>query len=187
MVIIIQSSIPFLVLVSHLFLVCLVISAIFPSLSLKWVKKVLDFIGHRSLHLSFTVSLVALLGSLFYSQVVGFEPCVLCWWQRIFIYPMPIILAVAIWKRDYAVFRYIVPLALVGVLVSGYHAFTNLGGTSLLPCTALGEACSRLYVLAFGYITIPMMSLTICLYILFIVWMRGRFNKSDRENENRHS
>jgi disulfide bond formation protein DsbB len=147
-----------------------------------WGRGVLTFLGQYARQLAFLVALIAMTGSLFYSEIIGFEPCLLCWWQRIFLYPLVFIFGVAVWKKNDAAFLYATPLALISVIISSYHQYVYLGGQSLLPCTALGGACSKVYVFAFSYITIPMMSLTIALYILLL----AQFDKVYKY-ENHHS
>src|SRR3989344_3289261 len=93
----IASLLPALALVSHVVFVALFVLFIFRE---SWGKKTVLFIGKHSLVLGFLVSLTAVAGSLFYSEIMGFEACILCWWQRIFIYPTVFIFAVALWRQD---------------------------------------------------------------------------------------
>lgn len=165
---------PYLALISHILFIILLIFIIFKD---SLGTGVADFIGKHAILLAFLVSLAAIAGSLFYSEVVGFEPCALCWWQRVAIYPQVVIFGIALWKKMDSAFLYAVPLALAATLVSLYHSYVYLGGTSILPCTALGGACSKIYVFAFGYITIPFMTLTIALYILLLAWANRSYAK----------
>src|SRR5687767_8190149 len=86
-------------------------------------KGIASWVGKHSLVLGLLLSLAAVVGSLFYSNVVGFEPCLLCWWQRIAIYPLLVIYTVAIIKRDRGVFHYVLPLSLIALLLSIYHSY----------------------------------------------------------------
>lgn len=158
---------PYATLFSHVIFVVLFLALVFRN---SWGKESTYWLGAHSTKLVFGIVLLAVAGSLFYSEVNGFEPCVLCWWQRIFLYPLVIIFGLALWKKTRDAFSYAVPLVILSTIVSTYQAYVNLGGSSILPCTAVGGACSKVYVLAFGYITIPMMSLTISLYILLLAW-----------------
>lgn len=106
------------------------------------------------------------IGSLIYSNILNFSPCVLCWYQRILLYPQFVLLFVAIKKGDKGIINYLTPLSLLGLIISLYQWLSNLTGQSLLPCTASGGECSRIYVLDYGYITIPFMALSIFIYIL---------------------
>ncbi len=122
--------------------------------------KFITWVGERAVLFSFLVVLTAVVGSLLYSNVIGFPPCELCIWQRIFLYPQLITFALALWWREKNILKYNIVLTLVGGIIALYHSFSQVTGLSVLPCTAEGAACSKLYVLAFGYITIPVMALT---------------------------
>jgi len=136
-----------------------------------WGKGLVDFLGRNSINITFAISILVVLGSLYYSQILGFEPCVLCWWQRVFLFPLPVIIATALWKGKRDVFTYVVPLVALAGLVAFYQAYANLGGFSFTSCTAVGGACSKIYVKEFGYITIPIMSLTVSVYVLVMAWL----------------
>lgn len=120
------------------------------------------FFGKHALLIGFLVSLSAVLGSLYYSNILGYEPCLLCWYQRIFTWPQMFIFGLALWKKDRNIVDYALLLSLVGIAVSIYHVYIELGGADLLGCQAFEGAvsCSRKYVNEFGFVTIPVMSLT---------------------------
>lgn len=120
-----------------------------------------DFIGERAILLSFIVSFLATTGSLFYSEIAGFAPCVLCWWQRLFLYPQTILLFTALFKKDEGIRIHSTILSIFGALIALYHTFVQFGWETSLPCPATGPSCAALYFLKFGYVTIPTMSLTI--------------------------
>lgn len=172
----IQSVIPYLVLSSHIALGVLFVALLSHR---SFGKDISHWVGKHALTLGFLVSLVAVLGSLFYSNVVGFDPCVLCWWQRIFIYPTLILFITALINKERGVFRYILPLSLIASVIALYHSYVQWGGDPLIPCSATAS-CSKLYVYAFNYITIPSMSLTIGLALILIYW-------ANRIYENRNS
>lgn len=131
-------------------------------------KNVLDFFQKYSLHLVFAVAFIATVGSLFYSEVAGYEPCKLCWFQRILMYPQTIILAIALFKKDKGIVPYIVGLSAVGAVISGYHYLLQLGIFTSGSCSTVGYSvnCAKLFVMGFGYITIPMMAFTAFLLII---------------------
>jgi len=166
-------AIPYLVLVSHLLLVLIVLAILFRN---SWGKSLINFLAINSIVIVFAISASVILGSLYYSQILGFEPCILCWWQRVFLFPLPVILATALWKGKKDVFTYIVPLVALAGLVAFYQAYANLGGFSFTSCTAVGGACSKIYVKEFGYITIPIMSLTVSVYILVLAWINKTYS-----------
>jgi len=173
----IQALLPYSILVSHVVFVFLLLALIFKK---SWGRHATHLLGKYSILLGFLVSVAAITGSLFYSEIVGYEPCVLCWWQRVFLYPQVVIFGMALWKRNHSPFIYAVPLVSLSAILALYHSYVYMGGTSILPCTALGGACSKVYVMAFGYITIPMMSLTISLFILLLAFA----HRSHEKNRN---
>ena len=175
MISLISSSLPYIVLFFHIVFVFLLLALFFRN---SWGRDTILWLGRHAIFLVFAVSLIAVLGSLFYSEIMGFEPCVLCWWQRVFLYPLVILFALALQKRDSSVFTYAIYLALFAAVISTYQSYVYLGGISILSCTALDSACSKVYVKEFGYITIPMMSLTVSLYILLIAWAHRIYDKN---------
>jgi disulfide bond formation protein DsbB len=100
------------------------------------------------------------LGSLFFSYVVGFAPCVLCWYQRIFLFPLVILLAMGLFPFDRSVVKYALPLAIAGWLTALYHnlLYSGIIPESIQPCSQ-GVSCTEKYIDLFGFITIPMLSL----------------------------
>ena len=111
------------------------------------------------------VAAASTVGSLIYSEVFGFEPCRLCWYQRIAMYPLAVILTVAWWRRDRFVVRYATPLAVIGALISGYHLLTQWVLPESGACGA-GPSCSIRDVTEFGFVTIPFMALAGVLAVL---------------------
>lgn len=111
---------------------------------------------------AFIVSLMATLGSLFYSEILHYQPCKLCWFQRIFMYPQVILLGIAAWKHDYCIKKYSLTLSLIGLLIAAYHYLMQIGLIIAINCGVVGysASCNETFVLQYGYITIPMMSLT---------------------------
>lgn len=125
-------------------------------------KNLLKFFGKNVLLLSFGVALISTLGSLFYSEIARFEPCKLCWYQRILMYPQTLLFGLALWKKRHDVVDYAIALSGVGALISTYHYLLQLGVVKAGDCAAIGYSvsCAKRFVLEFGYITIPMMALT---------------------------
>ena len=135
------------------------------------------FLAKNWLKLAFAVAVIATSGSLFYSEFAGFNPCRLCWFQRIFMYPQVIILGIALAKKDSKIVDYILPLSVVGLIISIYHNYIFYGAISSAVC-AIGESCVTQYVLEFGYITIPMMSLTAFALIIAFVLSKKYLEKN---------
>jgi disulfide bond formation protein DsbB len=112
------------------------------------------------LFLCWLLASVSTLGSLFFSYVMEFAPCVLCWYQRIFLFPLVIILAVGLFPFDKSVVKYALPLAIAGWLTALYHTLLYAGiiPESIQPCSQ-GVSCTEEYIDLFGFMTIPMLSL----------------------------
>jgi disulfide bond formation protein DsbB len=142
-------------------------------------NKFLDLIKKHFAVLGFLISLVATLSSLFYSNVIGFIPCFLCWWQRIFIYPLIFLFGAAWLKRDRGVVKYTLPLILVGTMISLYHNFIYYFGEGTAPCDASGVSCVQQLVHEFGgYISIPSLALSTFFSFLALLLV-AHFYKKD--------
>lgn len=123
-------------------------------------------VGQRSnaswyiLFICWLVAATSTMGSVFFSHVMEFAPCVLCWYQRIFLFPLVILLAVGLFSFDKSVLKYTLPLAIAGWLTALYHSLLYAGiiPESIQPCTQ-GVSCTEEYIDLFGFITIPMLSL----------------------------
>jgi disulfide bond formation protein DsbB len=122
----------------------------------------LDFIDKHFLILAFLISLFSTLFPLVYSEVIGFLPCSLCWWQRVFMFPTMFMFGIALWDKDRKVIRYALPLLCAGFIISVYqNFFYYFGSGSGEPCDASGVSCYQQLVSTFGgYMSIPMMALT---------------------------
>ncbi len=122
------------------------------------------------------IATVSMLGSLFFSEVMGFAPCVLCWYQRIFMYPLVITLAIGMFPVERGVLKYSLPLAIMGWFVALYHTLLYEGviPESIQPCRQ-GVSCTEVYIELFGFVSIPMLSLiafTIIIALLFTLRRR---------------
>jgi disulfide bond formation protein DsbB len=143
----------------------------------------LAHISQYAFEIAFIFAVIAMLGSLYYSDVAGFAPCALCWWQRICMYPLTILLSIAIWRRDRRVGDYVIIFALLGALFAGYHYMLEWSGNNSVVCSVGSIPCSQRLVVQFGYITIPMMSLTAFLAILAAMQVRKLLHAgSDEEH-----
>lgn len=118
-------------------------------------------------YIAWSQALLATFGSLFFSEVLRFPPCVLCWYQRMFMYPIALILPIGMMGNDKKVYRYVLPLAGAGALIAAYHnlLYFNVLPESVGPCTA-GISCTTQYIALFGFLTIPLLSLLAFLVII---------------------
>lgn len=157
-------------------------------LALLWKKdgKIISFVRSHAMWLVLFASAAAWFGSLIYSEFLGYAPCKLCWFQRIFIYPQAIIAIIALYTKDTKALKYILALSIIGIFLSINHYFLQMTGSSLLPCSAIGqnESCGGTYTKRFGYITIPLMCATLFAYSIVAssigLFVKGKNNtKSD--------
>ena len=119
------------------------------------------------------------LGSLFFSYVMGFAPCVLCWYQRICLFPLVIILAAGLFPFDKHVVRYALPLAIAGWLTALYHTLLYEGviPESIQPCSQ-GVSCTEEYIDLFGFLSIPMLALlSFSTIIILLIILKKRTAK----------
>lgn len=137
-----------------------------------------QFLKKHSFHFAFLLALGAILGSLTYSEILKFPPCTYCWWQRIFMYPQAVLFAVGIYLKDMKVWITGIILSLIGASFSLYHILLQAGiRASGAPCEALGGvACTKIDVLVFGWLTIPMMCLVLFIGILTFAYISHRKN-----------
>lgn len=122
------------------------------------------------------VSLAATLGALFIGEVMGQAPCILCWFQRAFMFPLALILAVACWRADAEIWRYALLLAGIGGLIAAFHVLQYFGmvPSRLEPC-GTGPSCTGSEMTIMGWLPIPIMSLAAFAAIaVLLLRLRGR-------------
>ena len=130
------------------------------------------------LYTAWVVALVAMVGSLFFSEVMQLPPCVLCWYQRIAMYPLVLIIGAGIVMRDRRVKFYALPVALAGLSVAVYHNLLYYGliPDSVTPCTQ-GISCTSVQIEWLGFITIPLMAADgVCLISVCLLFYKSKNN-----------
>ncbi len=126
------------------------------------------------------LALVASSGSLYFSEGVGFVPCSLCWYQRIAMYPLVLVLGAGMLSGDGGVWRFALPLPVVGLVISVYHIVVQHQPTlDLVPCGS-GPPCSGRYVAVFGFVTIPVMAGAAFLLIMMLLLTLRTVQRSER-------
>ncbi|MDO8728337.1 MAG: disulfide bond formation protein B [bacterium] len=141
----------------------------------------LSLIDKYYLNLCFIIALLASSFSLVYSEIIGFLPCYLCWYQRVFMFPLVLIFGSAIWHKDRKIVKYTLPLLCIGFIISVYqNFFYYFGEGSSLPCDASGVSCYKQLINVFGgYISFPMLSLSGYLALITIVLVAHFYKKED--------
>lgn len=144
------------------------------DLELDYLTRLEGFLEDYFLHISFVIVSAATAGSLYMSNVLGWTPCRMCWFQRIFMYPLVVVLGVGIIFRDEKVRDYAVPLALLGLPIAVYHSihqrFEQFGAAG---CSITSVSCSTEYTFWFGYITVPVMAATAFAAVILLMWRFG--------------
>jgi len=124
-----------------------------------------------ALFLSWLVAMAATLGALFLGEVLGRTPCVLCWYQRIAMFPLALLLGIACMVDDRSVWRYTLPLALLGGVFAMWHSMLYVGWISaaIVPCSQSGPSCTSADMLVAG-VPLPYLSLlSFCSIVLLLI------------------
>ena len=118
------------------------------------------------------ISSISTLGSLYFSEVVKFPPCALCWYQRLFMYPIMIIIIIGLWKKDKNLPYFVLPFSIIGLIISIYHNLLYYGFISekFQPCT-IGVSCTARQLDIFGFVTIPLLSLLAFILINILTFL----------------
>ncbi|OZI11416.1 disulfide bond formation protein B [Bacillaceae bacterium SAS-127] len=103
------------------------------------------------------VALVSTLGSLYFSEIKNFSPCVLCWYQRVLMYPLVIIIGISLIAKESLAEKYVLSLSILGLLVSLYHYIVQNFLLPVEPC-GIDSNCTAIYINWFGFVTIPFLS-----------------------------
>ena len=123
-----------------------------------------------ALWLAWLIATGSMLGSLYYSEIVHYAPCSLCWYQRIAGYPLVAILLIAAVRRDRNVRVYALPLVLIGGLIAAYQYLLGyLPTTEILGCS-IDVSCTERYIWEFGFVDFPFMSLVSFAAIGCLLW-----------------
>lgn len=126
--------------------------------------------GWSALFLSWLIATAATLGSLFFSEIMELIPCELCWYQRIFMFPLAVILLFGLHPFDSRVVRYALPIAVIGLLFTLYHMLLFYGfiPENLQPCRQ-GISCKDEGMVLFGFLPIPLLSLAAFAFIIVLL------------------
>ena len=131
---------------------------------------------NKPLMLAWITSIIAMSGSLFFSEQMKFIPCTLCWYQRILMYPLVILLGIAFYRNDKGIYRYVLPISVIGIIMASYHyAVQKIPSMSEFSACTSGVPCSGQYINWFGFVTIPFLSLIAFVIItvsMIVLWKR---------------
>lgn len=123
-------------------------------------KKTLNLIDKYSYQLAFALSASGVIGSMVFSEILNFVPCTYCWWQRVAMFPLALILGAAVLYRQKLAYLYSLPLAMVGTVLSAYHSLLqwNIITESADGCSLVGPSCAEPEIQWLGFITIPFLA-----------------------------
>jgi len=122
------------------------------------------------------IATLSTLGSLFFSEIMMFPPCVLCWYQRIAMYPLAVLFLVGSFQPARSTYTFTMPLALIGWLIALYHNLLHYGiiPESGSPCLE-GLSCSTIFINWLGFITIPILSfVSFSLILILLVFLKNK-------------
>ena len=135
------------------------------------------FLKNNSLYFAWLIALAATVGSLYFSIIRELPVCHLCWYQRICIYPLAIILGIAAYYNDRRIVKYVLPLSLVGFLLGLYQYLWQMmpNMPTILSTCEPGALCQTIHVQLFGFVTLPFLNMLTALGISFFLIL-GKFS-----------
>jgi disulfide bond formation protein DsbB len=139
-----------------------------------------------AIYMAWIVAITATACSLYLSEILHFEPCRLCWFQRIFMYPQVILLGIAAYRNDRSIIPYVLPLSIIGGCISIYHYSEQMipALARAIPCQ-VGVPCSTKQFAWFGFITIPLMALIAFILITVFLWLgRSQMSSSPKQEQD---
>ncbi|PFB56451.1 disulfide oxidoreductase [Bacillus cereus] len=140
----------------------------------------MSIIRNYQIAIAWMIATSAMLISLFFSEWMNLPPCDLCWYQRMAMYPLVLILGIGIYRKDPHVSTYAFPFACIGLLIAVYQITIQAFPTSEMKMCSVGVSCTEDYLNLFGFISIPMLSFVGFLAIIMLLYI-----KPDRETKDR--
>ncbi len=148
------------------------------------MAQIKKYIVENIAYVALMQAIISMLGSLYYSEIRGYIPCQLCWYQRILIYPIVVIIIVGLIRNDKKLYLYVLPLGIIGWLIAFYHVLLQNG---IVPETSITcditASCATKYINYFGFISIPVMALlafTVIIASMLIMKGSTRITKSKK-------
>lgn len=141
------------------------------------MSRINDWLNRNSMYIALVAAWIAMCGSLYFSEVSGYVPCLLCWYQRILMYPLSLLIAIGLLRRDWNLPYYVLPFSLLGIGIASYHYL--LEKTDLFDGAAVcrsGVSCTTQWINWFGFVTIPFLALVafIVITIMSVIALANR-------------
>lgn len=129
---------------------------------------------------AWVIALVASLGAIFIGEILGQDPCNLCWYQRIAMFPLAIILGLACLYNDFSIRRYALPLTIIGSAIALWHTLLYVGliSEAIVPCSVDGPSCTGANMTVLGWIPLPAVSLA-CFVLVTLLLIVNPENNED--------
>lgn len=121
---------------------------------------------------------LAMLGSLYFSEIAHYTPCTLCWYQRIAMYPLVLLLGIAAWRRDLGIRLYAIPLATIGAVIAGYHYLLEWFPEIDTGACTVGIPCTQVWFRQFGFVSLPLLALIAFLLVIALLLLAVRPRRS---------
>lgn len=131
---------------------------------------------------AWVVALLAMTGSLYFSEIAHYTPCTLCWYQRIAMYPLVLILGIAAWRRDPGVRIYAIPLATIGATIAAYHYLLEWFPSLDTGACVVGIPCTQVWFRQFGFVSLPFLALIAFLLVIAFLLLPFRERSDDDES-----
>lgn len=144
-------------------------------------KSITNWFGKNALWIAFLIAFACIIGSLTYSEIIGYPACLFCWYQRIVIYPQLVIFGIVLlYKKDTLLALWQgLALSVISIVIGSIHYFIiDLGGKEVGNCVASGVSCTTRYVYEWGFVTIPLMGLVGGLLLFSLAWVGLKYRKS---------
>ncbi|MEC2921261.1 disulfide bond formation protein B [Bacillus tropicus] len=132
---------------------------------MEWIRK-------YHIAIAWTIATSAMLISLFFSEWMKLPPCDLCWYQRMAMYPLVLILGIGMYRKDLYVSTYAFPFACMGLLIAVYQITIQTFPTNEMKICSVGVSCNEDYLNLFGFISIPMLSFVGFLAIIVFLYIK---------------
>jgi disulfide bond formation protein DsbB len=159
--------------------VIVLLSTVFLIIDLKTNRSLKPVVEKYGLLLAFLVTFGGSAMTLFYSEVLGFIPCGLCWMQRVFLYPQVFLLGTALWLKEQTIKIYALVLCVPGIIIGLYQHYMQMGGADLgvCPTAGVGADCSERIMFEFGFMTFPLLSVIMFGFLVAIYYYLIKIEK----------